>query len=43
MKEAMETSDVVIAVLASLGVVVLILVFGYVVKQTFFSDRDQQK
>ncbi|MGD9852937.1 MAG: hypothetical protein AB7T38_16935 [Nitrospirales bacterium] len=38
MKEAMETSDVVVAALAAMGVVVLVVVFVYVVKRTFFSD-----
>lgn len=42
MKEAMETSDIVIGVLASLGIVVLIMVFGYVVKKTFFGRGDEQ-
>mgnify|MGYP007073407284 FL=1 len=36
MKEAMETSDIVIAALATMGLVVLVVVFVYVVKQTFF-------
>lgn len=40
MKESMETSDVVVATLAALGVVVLVVVFIYVVKNTFF-PRDK--
>ncbi len=42
MKETMETSDVVVATLAALGVVVLVVVFAYVVKKTFFPDDKGQ-
>lgn len=38
MKETMETSDMVVAGLAAMGVVVLVVVFVYVVKLTFFPD-----
>ncbi len=41
MKEAMETSDVVVAALAAMGVVVLVIVFVYVVKNTFFPKEDK--
>ena len=43
MKEAMETSDIVIGILAALGVVVLVIVFVLVVKKTFFSGKGQQE
>ncbi len=43
MKEAMETSDIVIAALATMGLVVLVVVFVYVVKRTFFPDDKGQE
>ena len=43
MKEAMETSDMVVAGLAAMGVVVLVVVFVYVVKLTFFPDDKKLK
>lgn len=43
MKEAMETSDIVVAGLAALGVVVLVVVFIYVVKRTFFPEDKGQE
>lgn len=43
MKETMETSDIVIGILAALGVVVLIIVFVLVVKKTFFSSKGEQE
>lgn len=39
----METSDIVIAALATMGLVVLVVVFVYVVKRTFFPDDKGQE
>lgn len=43
MKEAMETSDLVIGILAAMGVVVLLIVFVLVIKKTFFSGNGEQE
>jgi hypothetical protein len=43
MKQAMETSDVIIGIMAALGVVVLLVVFVMVVKKIFLSkDTDTE-
>ena len=43
MKESMETSDVIIGIMAALGVVVLLVVFVMVVKKIFLSkDTDTE-
>jgi len=39
MKEAMETSDVVIGALAGVGVIVLVLVFFFVVRMVFLKKE----
>ena len=41
MKDAMNTGDLVIGVLAGLGVVVLLVVFFFVVRMVFFT-KDQE-
>jgi hypothetical protein len=38
MKEAMETSDIIIGIVAALGVVVLLVVFVMVVRKIFFTN-----
>jgi hypothetical protein len=43
MKEAMETSDIIIGILATMGVVVLVALFVAVVKKTFFSGDEKQE
>jgi hypothetical protein len=43
MKEAMETSDIIIGIIAALGVVVLLVVFVMVVRKIFLSkDGDTE-
>jgi hypothetical protein len=43
MKEAMETSDIIIGIMAALGVVVLLVVFVMVVRKIFLSkDADTE-
>lgn len=43
MKESMDTGDIIIGIVASLGVVVLIVVFVMVVKKVFLSkDADRE-
>jgi hypothetical protein len=43
MKESMDTGDIIIGIVASLGVVVLIVVFVMVVKKVFLSkDADSE-
>jgi len=38
MKETMETSDIIIGIVAALGVVVLLVVFVMVVRKIFFTN-----
>lgn len=43
MKEAMETSDIIIGIIAALGVVVLLVVFVMVVRKIFLNkDADTE-
>ena len=41
MEEAIGTGDIVIGVLAALGVLVLLAVFGFVVKMVFFTKEKE--
>lgn len=41
-EEAMGTGDVIIGILASLGVVVLVAVFVYVVKTVLLSSKNEE-
>ncbi len=40
MNETMGTADVIIGIMAALGVVVLLIVFVFVVKKIFSKDTD---